>query len=80
MRSQRGSIFRLKGQNKFLLGASVAALIATTLVCEVPAIAGAFGFTTVSLTEYVIALALGALVIPIVEAVKWIQRRTGKEN
>ena len=80
MRSQRGSIFKLPGQNKFLLGASVAALIATTLVCEVPFLAGAFGFTTVSLTEYVIALALGALVIPIVEAVKWIQRRTGKEN
>ena len=80
MRSQRGSIFKLPGQNKFLLGASVAALIATTLVCEIPALAGAFGFTTVSLAEYVIALALGALVIPIVEAVKWIQRRTGKEN
>ena len=80
MRSQRGSIFKLPGQNKFLLGASVAALIATTLVCEIPALAGAFGFTTVSLAEYVIALALGALVIPIVEAIKWIQRRTGKEN
>ena len=80
MRSQRGSIFKLPGQNKFLLGASVAALIATTLVCEVPVLAGAFGFTTVSLAEYAIALALGALVIPIVEAVKWIQRRTGKEN
>ena len=80
MRSQRGSIFKLPGQNKFLLGASVAALIATTLVCEIPALAGAFGFTTVSLAEYVIALALGALVIPIVEAVKWIQRRTGKEK
>ena len=80
MRSQRGSIFKLPWQNKFLLGASVAALIATTLVCEIPALAGAFGFTTVSLAEYVIALALGALVIPIVEAVKWIQRRTGKEN
>ena len=80
MRSQRGSIFRLKGQNKFLLGASVAALIATTLVCEVPAIAGAFGFTTVSLAEYAIALGLGVLVIPIVEAVKWIQRRISKED
>ncbi len=80
MRSQRGSIFRLKGQNKFLLGASVAALAATTLVCEVPAIAGAFGFTAVNLSEYVIALGLGVLVIPIVEAVKWIQRRFVKER
>ncbi len=78
MRSQRGSIFKLPGQNKFLLGASLAALIATTLVCEVPAIAGAFGFTTVSLAEYVIALALGALVIPIVEIVKLVQRKLAK--
>ncbi len=78
MRSQRGSIFKLPGQNKFLLGASVAALIATTLVCEVPAIAGAFGFTTVNLAEYAIALGLGVLVIPIVEAIKWLQRRLHK--
>ena len=75
MRSQRGSIFKLPTQNKFLLGASLAALIATTLVCEVPAISGAFGFATVSLTEYVIALVLGALVIPVVEIVKLVQRK-----
>ena len=78
MRSQRGSIFKLPGQNKFLLGASLAALIATTLVCEVPTIAAAFGFTTVNLAEYVIALALGALVIPIVEIVKLVQRKLAK--
>ena len=78
MRSQRGSIFRLRGQNTFLLGASVAALIATTLVCEVPVLAGAFGFTSISFAEYIIALALGALVIPIVEGVKFVQRRLSK--
>ncbi len=80
MRSQRGSIFKLPGQNKFLLGASIAALVATTLVCEVPAIAGAFGFTPVHLDEYLVALGLGVLVIPIVEAVKWFQRRAAKEE
>ena len=80
MRSQRGSIFKLPTQNMFLIGASVAALVATTIVCEVPAIAGAFGFTTVSLAEYAIALGLGMLVIPIVEAVKWLQRRISKED
>ena len=78
MRSQRGSIFRLRGQNTFLLGASVAALIATTLVCEVPVLAGAFGFTSISFAEYIIALALGALVIPIVEGVKFVQRKLSK--
>ena len=78
MRSQRASIFSLKGQNLFLLGASVAALVATTLVCEVPAIANAFGFTTVNFAEYVIALGIGVLVIPIVETVKFVQRKLSK--
>jgi Ca2+-transporting ATPase len=61
-----------------LLGAGVAALVATTLVCELPFLANAFGFTAVSLAEYVIAIALGVLVIPIVEIVKFFQRMIAK--
>ncbi len=78
MRSQRGSILRLPTQNKILLGAAVMTLIATTLVCEVPVLAAAFGFTSVSLAEYVIAIGLGVLVIPIVELVKLVQRKCAK--
>ena len=78
MRSQRGSIFRLKGQNKILLGAAVVTLIATTLVCEVPLLANAFGFSAVSVAEYFIAIGLGVLVVPIVEIVKFVQRKTAK--
>ena len=79
MRSQRGSIFKLNGHNKVLWGAAVFTLVATTAVCEIPLLAGAFGFTAVTLPEYVIAIALGALVIPIVECVKFIQRKTAKD-
>lgn len=75
MRSQRGTIFRLRSQNKILVGAAVLTLIATTLVCEVPFLAASFGFSSVNPVEYVIAIGLGALVIPIVEAVKYIQRK-----
>ena len=75
MRSQRGSIFKLGGQNMALLLAAVGALIATTAVCEVPFIAAAFEFSSVDMIEYVTAIVLGACVIPIVEAVKWIQRK-----
>ncbi len=75
MRSQRQSIFKLGTQNKFLYGAAFVSLIATTLVCEIPFLAAAFEFTSVSFVEYIIAIALGALVIPIVEVVKMIQRR-----
>ncbi len=78
MRSQRGSIFRLKGQNKILLGAAVVTLIATTLVCEVPLLANAFGFSSVTVAEYFIAIGLGVLVIPIVEIIKFLQRKVAK--
>jgi Ca2+-transporting ATPase len=79
MRSQRGSIFKLNGQNMILIIAAVGTLIATTLVCEVEFLANAFQFTHVNLTEYLIAIGLGVLVIPIVEIVKFIQRKVSKQ-
>lgn len=78
MRSQRGSIFKLNGQNLILLLAAAGTLVATTLVCEVPVLAAAFQFTSVSLDEYLVAIGLGILVIPIVELVKLLQRKTAK--
>ncbi len=80
MRSQRKSIFKLGSQNKMLLLAAVGSLVATTFVCEVPFLAAAFEFTHVELSEYIVAIMLGALVIPIVELVKFIQRNAGKIN
>jgi Ca2+-transporting ATPase len=74
MRSQKGSIFALKRQNKMLLLAGLGSLIATTLVCEVPFLAEAFNLAPVGITEYLIALGLGFTVIPVVEAVKLIIR------
>lgn len=79
MRSQRGSIFKLGSQNKLLLLAAVASLVATTLVCEIPVIANAFEFTSVELNEYLIAIALGFLIIPMVEIVKFFQRKFAKD-
>ena len=78
MRSQRRSIFALHGHNKLLWVAMLAALALTTIVLEVPAIAAAFGFTPVDWNEYAVALGLAILVIPIVELVKFFQRRAGK--
>lgn len=80
MRSQRQSIFRLGSQNRLLLLAAVASLAATTLVCEVPVLAAAFGFASVELPEYLVAALLGVLIIPIVEIVKLIQRHCNREN
>ena len=78
MRSQRKSIFTLGTVNWALWISLGAALLMTTVVCEIPALAAAFSFTTVTLREYGVAVGLGALVIPIVELVKLIQRRSAK--
>ncbi|PKM74205.1 MAG: ATPase [Firmicutes bacterium HGW-Firmicutes-16] len=75
MRSQRGSIFSLKGRNKTLSIAAIGSLLATTLVIEVPLLANAFGFTPISIKEYLVALALAVCIIPAVELVKLFQRK-----
>ncbi|MBS4829817.1 MAG: cation-translocating P-type ATPase [Firmicutes bacterium] len=80
MRSQRGSIFKLGSHNKVLFWAALGSLLATTLVCEVPFLAAAFEFTSVEPVEYVAALVMGALIIPVVELVKFIQRKMSKED
>ena len=78
MRSQRKSVFTLKGQNKVLWAAMLGSLVLTTLIIEVPFLANAFGFTAIGLEEYGIAMGLAFLVIPVVEAVKFIQRKITK--
>ena len=74
LRSQRKSVFTLKGQNKVLWAAMLGSLLLTTLVIEVGPIARAFGFTMIGITEYAISIGLAILVIPVVETVKLFQR------
>ncbi|HIT33683.1 MAG TPA: cation-translocating P-type ATPase [Candidatus Faecousia intestinigallinarum] len=78
LRSQRKSLFALRSHNKVLWAAMLGSLLLTTLLLEVPFLANAFGFVPVGLVEYGIALALGFLVIPVVETVKFLQRRTAR--
>lgn len=56
----------------------IGSLLLTTAVLEIPFLAKAFGFTPVGLAEYGIAMALAILVIPIVELVKFFQRKLRK--
>ena len=74
MRSLRGCIFTMGTSNKALTLAAIGSILATTLVCEVPFLANAFGFTPVSLLEYAIAMGIGMLGMIIVEIVKTFQR------
>ena len=78
MRSQRKSVFSLKSHNKVLWAAMAGSLLLTTLVLEVPVLAAAFGFATLNPLQYGISLALAITVIPIVELVKFFQRRASK--
>jgi Ca2+-transporting ATPase len=78
LRSQRKSVFTLKGQNMVLWAAMLGSLLLTTVVIEVGPIARAFGFTPIGLQEYGISMAMAFLVIPVVEIVKAIQRAIKK--
>ena len=80
MRSQRGSIFKLKTHNKVLWGAMLGSFVLTALILEVPFIANLFGFTPIDWNEYLIAVALAITVIPIVELIKLLQRTAAKKT
>ena len=81
MRSRRASIFHMKKQNKWLWGAAFLALVLTLVVVEVDALSMIFfGVTHLELKGMVTALALGFLIIPIVEVYKAIMRAVEKDK
>lgn len=80
MRSQRGSIFKLKSINIYLYGAGILSLVLTTMVIYVPFLSNAFEFHHISFFEYTVAMLIAVSVIPIVEIVKFIQRIVAKRK
>ena len=80
MRSLRNSIFTLKGQNKWLWGAGLLSLVLTSVVVLIPAIAEVFGMVALGWQEYLIAMALGFCIIPLVEIVKLVHRIIDKKR
>lgn len=78
LRSQRKSILHMKHHNIYLIGGMALSLVLTTAVIYLPGISTAFGFEHISLPEYFVALGLAFLTIPIVEVVKFFQRKFGK--
>ncbi|MBQ9272243.1 MAG: cation-translocating P-type ATPase, partial [Mogibacterium sp.] len=80
MRSRRQSLFSLSKQNLWLWGSAAVAVLLTSMVIEIPALARLFEFTTISLKEYGVAMGLAVLIIPIVEIVKAIQRAVARSK
>jgi Ca2+-transporting ATPase len=75
MRTVRRSVFTLKKQNGFLLGSIALSFALTFAVVFIPGLNTAFGFVPVTVTQYLIAVGIALLVLPVVEFVKWIERR-----
>ena len=81
MRTQKGSIFKMKTRNKWLLGSFMLSLIFTAGVIYIPALSNLFGLATISFKEFAIAFGLAFLVIPITEIAKYFQiRKTNEES
>jgi len=80
LRSIRGSIFSLRTHNKFQYYAMAVSFLLTAAVIYVPFLRDAFKFEHISLYEFGISMLLAVSVIPIVETVKFFQRKFGKKR
>ncbi len=78
MRSRRGSVFGVRTQNWWLWGSLALSLILTVTVIYVPFLRNAFGFSHISFKEFAISVGLAILIIPVMEIIKLIQRKTGR--
>ena len=83
MRSQRGSAVAMlfKGKHNIALyGAMIGSFLLTTAVVEINFLSNLFGFAHLDAKAYAISLGLAFLIIPIVEVIKFFQRKFGKAH
>ncbi len=80
MRSQRGSVFKMKTINWWLLGSFILTTILNICVIYIPVLTNLFELTTISIKEFLMAFALAFSVVPVLETIKFIQRRSQKER
>ena len=80
MRSQRKSLFTIKQQNKLLWTAALGSFVLSVAVVAIPPVAGIFGFEPIGFVELGVAVLIGFAIIPIVEAVKAVQRALDKKK
>ncbi len=78
LRSREKSVFKLSGHNRVLWLTMVASFLLTTLVIFVPFLRNMFSFVSISFWQYLLALVIGALILPISEAVKYFKSKYTK--
>jgi len=80
MRSRNDSIFLIKTKNPMLFGSLIVSFILTTSVIYIPFLREAFSFEFISLKEYVVAIVIAFMIIPIAELSKMIKKSRAKRQ
>ncbi len=75
MRSQKESLLKMKTRNKWLAASFVLSVILTIGVIYIPILSSWFGLTSISLKELGIAFGLAFIIVPIIEILKFFQRK-----
>lgn len=80
LRSRDKSVFELKSHNKVLWLTMAASFVLTALVVFVPFLQKAFSFMNITVWEYILALVIGAMILPISEIVKLVKKKLKKSK
>ena len=80
MRSIKQSVFTLKTTNRVLWGAMALSLVLTLAVIYIPFLAVIFSLEALAVKELLISLGLAVSIIPLIEAVKLLQRIFAKKE
>lgn len=74
MRSLRESVFSMKSRNKLLTISIIVSFLILIPILFVPGLRNIFSLTKLSAMEYVLAVVVAAVIVPVVEIVKAIRR------
>jgi Ca2+-transporting ATPase len=79
-RSERHTIARRPFANRWLNLAVVWELALLAVVVYVPVLQPAFGTMALSLSDWLVVLVVACSVVPVIEVVKWVLRRSARQG
>ncbi|MBR6562864.1 MAG: cation-translocating P-type ATPase [Clostridia bacterium] len=74
LRSRDKSVFALHSHNRILWLTMIASFALTAIVVFIPFLQNAFSFAEINFLQYLLALIVGALILPISEGVKYLRK------